>query len=131
MRNARAYRSKNLIFFNIPELDGASPGDRLDHDTDHVSAIVTKLLDHQDGEIRIRQLFRLGSKLNASGKPRLLKVEFHADSVVKLLLSRGSRLKGLNISMKQDLCKEDRDRQKPSLRNSTHAQPTANVTLSS
>ena len=77
-----------------------------------ISDLIPKLLEEGDPEIKIRQLFRLGSKPDVADRPRPLKVVFASASMPKLLLSRGWRLKGTNVSMRPDLSPEERVKQR-------------------
>jgi hypothetical protein len=109
-----AKRKCNLIFFNMAESEDPVPINRLEHDKDAVKTLLSNLLEPMDDPIIIKQIFRLGSR-STGGSPRPLKAIFASAAHVKLLLSRGRKLKGSPISMRPDLSPEDRSRMKAAL----------------
>lgn len=101
----RDRREKNLIFYNIEELEGAP--------------LQNSLIDFLEKQMRIRlqpheidDVFRIGRRdTNTDNKrPVILKLTSHLKR--REILSNLKFLKGTKISVSEDLCREDREKKK-------------------
>lgn len=112
VRGTRPPRDQCLIFFNIPESTSEKPEERVSFDSDQITLLIERMIDETDGPLKVRNLFRLGAKTTTNTSPRPLKVVLSTPASVRLLLSKGWKLKGLNVSMNPDLTTEERKLQK-------------------
>ena len=104
----------HLTFFGVLDAMDVTADARLQHDSECLEDIIRQLLVSNEESVTIRQLFRVGAK-PPTDRPRPLKVIFDSSATTQLLLSRGYRLRGRDVSMKRDLSVEDRERMRSAL----------------
>ena len=112
LRGDRWPRKNCLIFSNVPESPCDTLSTRIQGDTERFIEILNKLLDEGEAKGALKRIRREGAKDPDGKRPRLLHIVLDSAAAAKQLLSRGYRLAGTSISMRPDLCPEDRKRQR-------------------
>lgn len=103
-------RSYSVLFSELTESNSANSQEHMDHDVSILRKVLSHLLHEGDEElassIHVKKLFRLGKRTQE--KPRLLKVILSSSDHVRMLLSRGYRLRGLPFRILRDLSPDER-----------------------
>ena len=97
----------NVVIYGIDECSKGTPRrERLDHDLDKVTTIVTEA-ESSINPLSIRDLIRLGKYREQSKKPRPILIRFNRAIDTSLLLSKASKLPK-DIKVKPDMSHEER-----------------------
>ena len=100
-------RKFNVVIYGVKECTKGTPRhERLNHDLDKVTSIVTEG-DNSISPLSIRDLLRLGKYREESSKPRPILVKLNRTIDVSLLLSKAKSLQK-DIRIKPDLTREER-----------------------
>lgn len=93
----RSERAKNIIIYNVKESQSKVPDERIDHDKSHVSSLLRKIGVETNPDFAV---IRLGRSNDGS---RPMKVIFGDASMAMSCIRQKSKLKGSDVSIKQDL----------------------------
>ena len=112
----RVDRSHNVIMHNIPECEGGTVAEKMEHDQEQVKKIINSICEN-DREIRVERVFRLqrrDANSNPEPRPRLLLVRFEKKKDADLVMKNrfGLRHAGYpNTYINRDLSKEEREKE--------------------